>query len=137
MATHNQFLIHNDLPKPLTLFIEPEGASFPLDRGEEVRVTDVFLSAPVTIKLTASDEGEPILSFGAGNQGGFDDIGRGRRLCSLHIALWNQLLHDLKTRLRLITIRQHASNRNRPTHDNAARPNDPPSPPSDHVESLL
>ena len=52
MTHRNQFLIRNDLPRSLTLNIEPEGAFFPLGQGEEVRVTDVFSSAPVTVKLT-------------------------------------------------------------------------------------
>ncbi|HKI31767.1 MAG TPA: hypothetical protein VKA46_07855 [Gemmataceae bacterium] len=67
MVHRNQFVIRNDLPKPLTLNIEPEGAFFPLGKGEEVSVTDVFTSAPVTVKLTKSDKGEPIVSIWPGD----------------------------------------------------------------------
>jgi hypothetical protein len=67
MAHHNHFLIHNDLSKSLTLNIEPEGAFFPLCKGEEVSVTEVFTSAPVTVKLTNSDKGDPIVSIWPGD----------------------------------------------------------------------
>ncbi len=67
MAHHNHFVVRNDLSKPLTLNIEPEGAFFPLGEGEEVSITDVFTMAPVTVKLTSSDSGEPILSIWPGD----------------------------------------------------------------------
>jgi hypothetical protein len=67
MAHHNRFIIRNDLPGLLTLNIEPEGAFFPLGRGEEVSVRDAFTTAPVTVKLTASAKGEPILSIWPGD----------------------------------------------------------------------
>jgi hypothetical protein len=67
MAHHNQFVIRNDLSRPLILNIEPEGAFFPLGRGEEVSVFDAFTTAPVTVKLTNSDRGEPILSIWPGD----------------------------------------------------------------------
>jgi len=67
MARHNRFIIRNDLPGSLRLNIEPEGALFPLGRGEEVSVTDVFTTAPVTVKLTASAQGEPIVSIWPGD----------------------------------------------------------------------
>ena len=67
MSRHNQFVIRNDLPKPVTLNIEPEGAFFPLNKGEEVTVKEVFESAPVTIKLTQSDDGDPIVSIWPGD----------------------------------------------------------------------
>jgi hypothetical protein len=67
MAHHNQFVIRNDLSGPLVLNIEPEGAHFPLGKGEEVSVFDVFRTAPVTVKLTSSDRGEPILSIWPGD----------------------------------------------------------------------
>jgi hypothetical protein len=67
MAHHNHFVIRNDLSKFLTLNIEPEGAFFPLGQGEEVSVTDVFTTAPVTVKLTNSDKGDPILSIWPGD----------------------------------------------------------------------
>jgi hypothetical protein len=67
MAHHNHFVIRNDLSKSLTLAIEPEGAFFSLSKGEEVSVFDVFTAAPVTVKFTNSDKGEPILSIWPGD----------------------------------------------------------------------
>jgi hypothetical protein len=67
MARYNQFVIHNDLSRPLILNIEPEGAFFPLGKGEDVSVFDVFTTVPVTVKLTNSDRGDPILSIWPGD----------------------------------------------------------------------
>jgi hypothetical protein len=67
MANRNQFVIQNDLPKSLTLNIEPEGALFSLGEGAQVTVFDEFTHAPVTLKLTASDKGDPILSIWPGD----------------------------------------------------------------------
>src|SRR5205823_1948401 len=66
MAQHNQFVIRNDLSRSLTLNIEPEGAFFPLGKGEEVSVFDVFTTSPVTLILTNSERGDPILSIWPG-----------------------------------------------------------------------
>jgi hypothetical protein len=67
MVQHNRFVIQNGLPGCLTLNIEPEGAFFPLGKGEAVSVVEVFKAAPVTIKLTNSDKGDPILSIWPGD----------------------------------------------------------------------
>ena len=67
MAHPNRFVIRNDLPKSLTVNIEPEGAFFPLGKGEEVSVIEVFTTAPVTITLTKSDKGDPIVSIWPGD----------------------------------------------------------------------
>jgi hypothetical protein len=67
MTHHNRFIIRNDSPDSLTLNIEPEGAFFPLVRGEEVSVIDEFTTAPVTVRLTASAKGDPILSIWPGD----------------------------------------------------------------------
>jgi hypothetical protein len=67
LAHHNHFVIRNDLCKSLTLNIEPEGACFPLGKGEEVSVKDVFTTVPVTVKLTSSDKGDPIVSIWPGD----------------------------------------------------------------------
>src|SRR5205814_1884920 len=68
VMTHcNRFVIHNDSPRSLTLNIEPEGAFFPLGRGEEVSITDTFRELPVTVKLTTSDKGDPIISLWPGD----------------------------------------------------------------------
>ena len=48
MANVSRFVIRNDLPKPVVLNIEPEGAFFSLAQGQEVSVTDEFTAAPVT-----------------------------------------------------------------------------------------
>jgi hypothetical protein len=63
----NQFIIHNTSPKPLVLNIEPEASSVPLLPGEEVTVTESFKSAPVTIRVNASEQGETILSIWPGD----------------------------------------------------------------------
>jgi len=67
MGGQNQFAITNRMSKPLTLNIEPEGAFFPLANGEEVLVTDVFRSAPVSITLDNSEKGDPIISIWPGD----------------------------------------------------------------------
>jgi hypothetical protein len=67
MDGHNHFVIRNDSSEALTLNIEPEGAFFPLPKGEEVSVIEVFTSAPVTIKLSKSDKGQPIISIWPGD----------------------------------------------------------------------
>ena len=64
---YSQFVIRNDLSGSLTLNLEPEGAFFPLARGEEVSVRDTFPMAPVTIRLTVSDQGDPIISLWPGD----------------------------------------------------------------------
>ena len=67
MTQRNHFVIRNDLPKLLTLDIEPEGTFFRLRNGEEVTVFDEFAIRPVTIKLSHSESGEPIVSIWPGD----------------------------------------------------------------------
>ncbi len=67
MVHHNRFVIRNDFSKSLILNIEPEGAFFLLGKGEEVCVIEVFTKAPVTIKFTNSDKGDPIVSIWPGD----------------------------------------------------------------------
>jgi hypothetical protein len=67
MVNRNHFVIRNDWSRPLTLNIEPEGAFFPLRAGEEVSIKETFTSAPVTVKLTSSDQGDPIISIWPGD----------------------------------------------------------------------
>ncbi len=67
MSRHNQFIIRNDRPQALVLNIEPEGVFFPLGKGEEVSIREEFADAPVTIKLTNSDNGDPIVSIWPGD----------------------------------------------------------------------
>jgi hypothetical protein len=66
MAHQSRFMIRNDLSRPLILNIEPEGSFFALHTGE-VSVIDVFTAAPVTVKLTHSDSGDPIVSIWPGD----------------------------------------------------------------------
>lgn len=67
MRCHTQFVVRNDSPKAVTLNVEPEGVFFALGAGEEVRVCDAFTTDPVTLKLTTSDVGDPILSIWPGD----------------------------------------------------------------------
>jgi hypothetical protein len=69
MAHQNHFMIRTEFSKPVTLNIEPEGAHFPLGSGEEVSVTEMFTTAPVTVILNHTDKGDPIFSIwpGGGN----------------------------------------------------------------------
>jgi hypothetical protein len=67
MAQQNHFIIRNELSKPLTLNLEPEGSFFPLGNEEEVSVSEVFTAAPVTVILTHSDKGDPIVSIWPGD----------------------------------------------------------------------
>ena len=67
MAHHNHFVIRNDFSKSLMLNIELEGAFFPLGKGEEVSVSEVFTTVPVTVKLTTSAKGDLIASIWPGD----------------------------------------------------------------------
>jgi len=67
MARRNQFIISNSMAKPLLLAIEPEGSFYPLQKGQEVSVTDRYTSAPVTVKVTNSEQGDTILSIWPGD----------------------------------------------------------------------
>ena len=66
MAQRSQFVICNDSFPALILNIEPDGAFLPLRTGEEVTVTDVYAAIPATVRLTASDKGDPIVSVRPG-----------------------------------------------------------------------
>ncbi len=63
----NRFVIRNEWAESLTLNIEPEGAFIALLRGEEVSVVETYESAPLTIKLDASDDGELIVTLWPGD----------------------------------------------------------------------
>ena len=67
MVQRNRFVIRNEWFQSLTLNIEPEGAFFPLSKGEAVSVLDEFTAIPVTIELTTSAQGEPIMSIWPGD----------------------------------------------------------------------
>ncbi len=67
MTSQSKFVIQNDLGRPMILNIEPEGAFFQLDEGQEVLVTDVYGKAPVTLKITGEAGSDPILSIWPGD----------------------------------------------------------------------
>lgn len=67
MRSNNRFMIHNNSAKSLELYIEPEGACFMLVKGQEVSVSDVFTTAPVTVRITTNDSGDPIVSIWPGD----------------------------------------------------------------------
>lgn len=67
MAHSNRFSIRNDSSTALTLNIEPEGAFFCLQKGEEVWVFDEFKTTPVSLNWTTSDQGTPIVSLWPGD----------------------------------------------------------------------
>lgn len=66
MSNQHRFVVENNLPRPLILYIEPEGASFTLDKGEEVSVIDTFEQEPVTLKVSI-ENGDPIISIWPGD----------------------------------------------------------------------
>lgn len=67
MPQRNRFLIRNEFFERLLLNLEPEGILFPLRRGEEVVVEELYINSPVTFKLSTSDTGEPLLSLWPGD----------------------------------------------------------------------
>jgi hypothetical protein len=67
MTHYNHFIICNELAEPLVLNIEPEGALFPLSRGEEVVVSESFSAAPLTLKISNSGKGQTIVSIWPGD----------------------------------------------------------------------
>jgi hypothetical protein len=67
VANLSRFIIQNELPGPVTLNIEPEGVFHRLGHGEAVTVIDGFVAHPVTVRLSRSDEGEPIVSVWPGD----------------------------------------------------------------------
>lgn len=67
MAHPNRFLVRNDSPTTLTPNIEPKGAFFLLQKGEEVCVFDEFKTTPVSLHWTTSDQGAPIVSLWPGD----------------------------------------------------------------------
>jgi hypothetical protein len=67
MSQKNRFLISNESSNVVELFIEPYGAAFPLHGGEEVCVTDVFTTLPVTLKIGTSAGGDQVLSIWPGD----------------------------------------------------------------------
>ena len=67
MTSRNQFIIRNELPKYLILNIEPEGVHFSLGSGDEVSVTDVFETHPVTVQLASTATGDTIVSIWPGD----------------------------------------------------------------------
>ncbi len=67
MSNANHFVIENNSTKPIDLYIEPEGASFALGRGEKVTVREQFSNCPVTITVSTSETGAPQVSIWPGD----------------------------------------------------------------------
>jgi hypothetical protein len=67
MASRSRFVIQNEIGRPMILNIEPEGTFFRLDAGQEVSVTDVYCSAPVTLMFTCEAGGDPVVSIWPGD----------------------------------------------------------------------
>jgi len=67
MRSNNRFRICNNSAKPLELYIEPEGACYLLEKGQEVSVLDVFTTAPVTVMIATNDSGDPYISIWPGD----------------------------------------------------------------------
>lgn len=67
VAHSNHFSICNDFSGTLLLAIEPEGAVVPLVEGEEVRVSEQFDSIPVTLNVSLSAEGYPLIAIWPGD----------------------------------------------------------------------
>ena len=67
VAHFNHFSICNDFSGTLLLAVEPEGAVVPLVEGEEVRVSEQFDSVPVTLNVSLSEEGCPLIAIWPGD----------------------------------------------------------------------
>ena len=67
MANQNRFLLRNDFSKPLVLNIEPEGFLASLDAGDQVTVLNDFDTQPLTLELTRSKSGDPIVTLWPGD----------------------------------------------------------------------
>jgi hypothetical protein len=67
MTKMNKFIIRNDAEKPVILNVEPEGAFYHLDVGDEVSVTDLYDAYPVNLRISFSAAGEPIVSIWPGD----------------------------------------------------------------------
>lgn len=67
LCAPSRFVIRNGFAEHVLLNIEPEGAILPLGSGEEVPVIDRFVSEPVTITCSKSDDGCLIISIWPGD----------------------------------------------------------------------
>src|SRR5438128_1590514 len=67
MTSQNRFVIENDQATALIVVAEPEACELRLAKDENVLVTDNFNEAPVTIRVTTSQAGEPVLSIWPGD----------------------------------------------------------------------
>ena len=67
MPSRSRFVIQNDQDRPLILNIEPEGHAFALEQGEEVQVLDSYREAPVTLTISRSEQGDPVVSIWPGD----------------------------------------------------------------------
>ena len=67
MTNYGRFTIHNDLPGPIGLYIEPEGADLILGADQEVSVTDAFTTVPATLRISTLADGSPAVSIWPGD----------------------------------------------------------------------
>jgi hypothetical protein len=67
MSNVNHFVIENNATKPLDLYIEPEGALFPLAQGEKVTVREHFTKSPVNVVVSTSEAGNTEVSIWPGD----------------------------------------------------------------------
>lgn len=67
MRCLSRFALRNELADPVFLHIEPEGVCLALGSEEEVSVIDEFVSQPVTVKCSKSEDGQLIISIWPGD----------------------------------------------------------------------
>ena len=67
MSQSNRFVIHNNSAGLLFIAVEPEGAVVPLSKGEEVHVSEQFDEHPVTLNVSMSEEGRPVVAVWPGD----------------------------------------------------------------------
>jgi hypothetical protein len=66
-SSRSRFVIENDQTTELIVVAEPEACEVRLSKDEQVMITDNFDQAPVTIRVTTSPSGEPVLSVWPGD----------------------------------------------------------------------
>ena len=67
MSQFNRFVIHNNFSGTVLIDVEPEGAITSLTPGEEVHVSERFEKHPVTLNISLSDEGFPMVAVWPGD----------------------------------------------------------------------
>jgi hypothetical protein len=67
MTHFNRFIVHNNFSGTLLIAVEPEGAIVSLTAGEEVHVSEQFDQHPVTLNVSISEEGFPMIAVWPGD----------------------------------------------------------------------